>query len=138
MVVALSRIASLSNGETMIICALCTYRCILGELFTKKPMFQAPNEAQLLEVISKICGSPCPAVWPDVIKLPLFNTFKPRKQYRRRIHEEFSLYVRYIYHSFLFGNGFGATRISAFWGGNFCGFSSSDVLDFGVVRSSYC
>lgn len=44
-------------------------------------------------MISRLCGSPCPAVWPDVIKLPLFNTMKPKKQYRRRLREEFALYV---------------------------------------------
>ena len=42
---------------------------------------------------SRLCGSPCPGVWPDVIKLPLFNTMKPKKQYRRRLREEFALYV---------------------------------------------
>lgn len=98
-------------------------RCILGELFTKKPIFQANQELAQLELIrfvegwrsrldvpallseiqltsiyiyicvrsSRICGSPCPAVWPDVIKLPYFNTIKPKKQYRRRLREEFAL-----------------------------------------------
>ncbi|KAM9308033.1 cyclin-dependent kinase 13 [Gastrophryne carolinensis] len=64
--------------------------CILGELFTKKPIFQANQELAQLELISRICGSPCPAVWPDVIKLPYFNTMKPKKQYRRKIREEFA------------------------------------------------
>ncbi|XP_074415979.1 LOW QUALITY PROTEIN: cyclin-dependent kinase 13 [Carassius auratus] len=64
--------------------------CILGELFTKKPIFQANQELAQLELISRICGSPCPAVWPDVIKLPYFNTIKPKKQYRRRLREEFA------------------------------------------------
>ncbi|CAK6961235.1 cyclin-dependent kinase 12 isoform X1 [Scomber scombrus] len=64
--------------------------CILGELFTKKPIFQANQELLQLELISRLCGSPCPAAWPDVIKLPLFNTMKPKKQYRRRLREEFS------------------------------------------------
>ncbi|XP_030624499.1 cyclin-dependent kinase 13 isoform X2 [Chanos chanos] len=64
--------------------------CILGELFTKKPIFQANQELAQLELISRICGSPCPAVWPDVIKLPYFNTMKPKKQYRRKLREEFS------------------------------------------------
>ncbi|XP_028290587.1 cyclin-dependent kinase 13 [Gouania willdenowi] len=63
--------------------------CILGELFTKKPIFQANQELAQLELISRTCGSPCPAVWPDVIKLPFFNTMKPKKQYRRRLREEF-------------------------------------------------
>ncbi|XP_034448275.1 cyclin-dependent kinase 12 isoform X1 [Hippoglossus hippoglossus] len=64
--------------------------CILGELFTKKPIFQANQELLQLELISRLCGSPAPAVWPDVIKLPLFNTMKPKKQYRRRLREEFA------------------------------------------------
>ncbi|XP_045155650.1 cyclin-dependent kinase 12 isoform X6 [Echinops telfairi] len=64
--------------------------CILGELFTKKPIFQASLELSQLDLISRLCGSPCPAVWPDVIKLPYFNTMKPKKQYRRRLREEFS------------------------------------------------
>ncbi|XP_051948542.1 cyclin-dependent kinase 12-like [Xyrauchen texanus] len=64
--------------------------CILGELFTKKPIFQANQELLQLELISRLCGSPCPAAWPDVIKLPYFNTMRPRKQYRRRLREEFA------------------------------------------------
>ncbi|XP_042361100.1 cyclin-dependent kinase 12 isoform X2 [Plectropomus leopardus] len=64
--------------------------CILGELFKKKPIFQANQELLQLELISRLCGSPCPAVWPDVIKLPLFNTMKPKKQYRRQLREEFA------------------------------------------------
>ncbi|KAK7139446.1 hypothetical protein R3I93_016552 [Phoxinus phoxinus] len=64
--------------------------CILGELFTKKPIFQANQELLQLELISRLCGSPCPAAWPDVIKLPYFNTMRPKKQYRRRLREEFS------------------------------------------------
>lgn len=64
--------------------------CILGELFTRKPIFQANQELLQLELISRLCGSPCPAAWPDVIKLPLFNTMKPKKQYRRRLREEFA------------------------------------------------
>ena len=40
--------------------------CILGELFTKKPLFQANEEFAQLMVISRMCGTPCPAVWPEV------------------------------------------------------------------------
>ncbi|XP_054716977.1 cyclin-dependent kinase 12-like [Uloborus diversus] len=63
--------------------------CILGELFTKKPIFQANQEMAQLEAISRICGTPCPAVWPKVIQLPHWHTFKPKKQYRRKVREEF-------------------------------------------------
>uniref|UniRef100_A0A224YJD8 Cyclin-dependent kinase 12 n=1 Tax=Rhipicephalus zambeziensis TaxID=60191 RepID=A0A224YJD8_9ACAR len=64
--------------------------CILGELFTRKPVFQANQEMAQLEAISRVCGTPCPAVWPRVIQLPHWATFRPKKQHRRRLREEFS------------------------------------------------
>ena len=65
-------------------------RCILGELFVKKPLFQANQEWAQLEAISRVCGTPTPAEWPDIVYLPLFNTMKLKKNYRRRLKEEFS------------------------------------------------
>ena len=44
--------------------------------------------AQLM-VISRLCGTPCPANWPSVIHLPGFANLKPKKQHRRRVREEF-------------------------------------------------
>jgi cyclin-dependent kinase 12/13 len=64
--------------------------CILGELFAKKTLFQGSSEPLQLEIISRLCGSPTPAVWPNVIKLPHFNTLQAKKQYRRRLREEFA------------------------------------------------
>ncbi|CAF1016361.1 unnamed protein product [Rotaria sp. Silwood1] len=63
--------------------------CIFGELFTRRPLFQAQREDEQLEMISRLCGSPTPAVWPDVIHLPLFATLKQRKTYRRRLRDEY-------------------------------------------------
>lgn len=65
--------------------------CILGELFTRRPMFQANEEIEQLEVISRICGHPDPAVWPNVEKLPFYSTFKPKRMYRRRLREEYQI-----------------------------------------------
>lgn len=42
-----------------------------------------------LEIISRLCGTPTPAVWPSVIKLPLWHTLKPKKMHRRRLREDF-------------------------------------------------
>lgn len=64
--------------------------CILGELFTHRPLFQASSEAGQLELIAKVCGSPSPGVWPEVIKLPLFCSFRLKKVYSRRLREDFS------------------------------------------------
>ncbi|XP_046436885.1 cyclin-dependent kinase 12-like isoform X4 [Daphnia pulex] len=64
--------------------------CILGELFLKKPVFQANVEMMQLELISRLCGTPCPAVWPSVVKLPQWHTLRPKKTYRRRVRDEFA------------------------------------------------
>lgn len=64
--------------------------CILGELFGKKTLFQGNSEPAQLDIISRLCGTPTPAVWPSVIKLPHFNTLQGKKQYRRRLREEFA------------------------------------------------
>ncbi|CAK9302813.1 unnamed protein product [Gordionus sp. m RMFG-2023] len=64
--------------------------CILGEMFTKKPLFQAGVELAQLETISKLCGSPSPSVWPNVVNLPFYHTMKLKKPYRRKLREEFS------------------------------------------------
>ncbi|XP_011297181.1 cyclin-dependent kinase 12 [Fopius arisanus] len=64
--------------------------CILGELFWKKPLFPGNAEMQQLEMISRVCGTPTPAVWPSVIKLPLFHLLKAKKTHRRRLREDFS------------------------------------------------
>ncbi|XP_055854542.1 cyclin-dependent kinase 12 [Episyrphus balteatus] len=63
--------------------------CILGELFMKRPLFQASSEMPQLDTIARLCGSPTPAVWPNVIKLPLFHAIKQKKLHRRRLREEF-------------------------------------------------
>ncbi|XP_039297011.1 cyclin-dependent kinase 12 isoform X1 [Nilaparvata lugens] len=64
--------------------------CILGELFLKKPLFQANVEMMLLEIISRVCGTPTPAVWPKVVDLPLWHTLRPKKTHRRRLREDFA------------------------------------------------
>ncbi|XP_049811095.1 cyclin-dependent kinase 12 isoform X1 [Schistocerca nitens] len=67
--------------------------CILGELFAKKPMFQGNVELMQLDIISRLCGTPTPAVWPSVIKLPLWHTLKPKKPHMRRLREEYEMFM---------------------------------------------
>lgn len=63
--------------------------CMLGELFTRKPLFNGSNELGQLELISKVCGSPNPDSWPELTELTGWNTFKQRRNYPRKIREEF-------------------------------------------------
>ena len=67
----------------------CARSCILGELFKGAPIFKGNTEQIQLEVISKVCGVPAPGVWPDVVKLPQWSNFKPRKPFRRCLRETF-------------------------------------------------
>ncbi|RNA25515.1 cyclin-dependent kinase 12 [Brachionus plicatilis] len=64
--------------------------CILGELYVKKPIFQANSEINQLELISRTCGSPNPSIWPDVVNLPFYDAIRQKKNYKRRLREEFS------------------------------------------------
>ncbi|KAF5394490.1 hypothetical protein PHET_11335 [Paragonimus heterotremus] len=65
--------------------------CILGEMFTRRPMFQANEEIEQLEAISRVCGYPDPAVWPNVQELPFYAAFKSKRMYRRRLREEYQM-----------------------------------------------
>ncbi|KAI6656272.1 hypothetical protein LOD99_11294 [Oopsacas minuta] len=69
--------------------------CIFAELFNKKTLFMASREIELLDKICQLCGTPSPAVWPEVTKLSLFNSFKPKQYYRRRLKEEFEDKIPY-------------------------------------------
>ncbi|CAG9561663.1 unnamed protein product [Danaus chrysippus] len=64
--------------------------CILGELFLKHPLFQANTEMMQLEMISRICGTPAPGVWPNVVKLPLWHTLRPKRFHKRCVREQFA------------------------------------------------
>ncbi|QQP37385.1 Uncharacterized protein FKW44_017628, partial [Caligus rogercresseyi] len=64
--------------------------CILGELFNRKPLFPSNEELIQLANISKLCGTPSPANWPNVTHLPRFTSFKPKKVHKRRLREEFA------------------------------------------------
>ena len=64
---------------------------ILSSLISTCISLQANEEFAQLMVISRMCGTPCPAVWPEVIHLPGFQSLKPKKQYRRRVREEFTI-----------------------------------------------
>ncbi|KAJ8731141.1 hypothetical protein PYW07_004305 [Mythimna separata] len=64
--------------------------CILGELFLKHPLFQANVEMVQLEMISRVCGTPVPGVWPGVVRLPLWHTLRPKKFHKRCVREHFA------------------------------------------------
>ncbi|XP_068633722.1 cyclin-dependent kinase 12 isoform X2 [Battus philenor] len=64
--------------------------CILGELFLKHPLFHANVEMMQLEMISRVCGTPVPGVWPNVVNLPLWHTLRPKRFHKRCVREQFA------------------------------------------------
>ncbi|XP_055824418.1 probable serine/threonine-protein kinase At1g54610 [Solanum dulcamara] len=62
--------------------------CVLGELFTGKPIMPGRTEVDQLHKIFKLCGSPSDDFWLQS-KLPNAKVFKPIEPYRRILHTAF-------------------------------------------------
>lgn len=52
--------------------------CILAELLFSKPILPGNTEIEQLGLIFDLCGTPTVDDWPDVAKLPLWDTFAPK------------------------------------------------------------
>ncbi|KDP24118.1 hypothetical protein JCGZ_25775 [Jatropha curcas] len=62
--------------------------CILGELYTGKPILPGRTEVEQLHKIFKLCGSPADDYWRK-LKLPHSSVIKPQRPYRRCVAETF-------------------------------------------------
>ncbi|KAK5836960.1 probable serine/threonine-protein kinase At1g54610 [Gossypium arboreum] len=62
--------------------------CILGELYSGKPILPGKTEVEQLHKIFKLCGSPSEEYWRRA-KLPHSTVFKPLHPYRRCVTETF-------------------------------------------------
>ncbi|KAH0652394.1 hypothetical protein KY289_030072 [Solanum tuberosum] len=62
--------------------------CVLGELFTGKPIMLGKTDVHQLHKFFKLCGSPSDDFWLQS-KLPNANIFKPIEPYRRILHATF-------------------------------------------------
>ncbi|XP_022764107.1 probable serine/threonine-protein kinase At1g54610 isoform X1 [Durio zibethinus] len=62
--------------------------CILGELYSGKPILPGKTEVEQLHKIFKLCGSPSEEYWRRA-KLPRSTVFKPLHPYKRCIVETF-------------------------------------------------
>ncbi|XP_050205821.1 probable serine/threonine-protein kinase At1g54610 [Mercurialis annua] len=62
--------------------------CILGELYTGKPILPGRTEVEQLHKIFKLCGSPPEDYWIN-LKLPHSSVFKTQRPYKRCVAESF-------------------------------------------------
>ena len=59
--------------------------CIMAEMWTRSPIMQGSTEQQQLTLISQLCGSITPEVWPSVTDLDLFNKVELIKGQKRKV-----------------------------------------------------
>ncbi|XP_023223113.1 cyclin-dependent kinase 9-like [Centruroides sculpturatus] len=68
--------------------------CIMAEMWTRSPIMQGNSEQHQLTLISQLCGSITPEVWPGVEKLELYNKLEILKGQKRRVKERLKAYVK--------------------------------------------
>ena len=61
--------------------------CIMAEMWTRSPILQGGSEQQQLELISRLCGSITPEVWPGVDKLEYFSKMKLLQKEMRKVKD---------------------------------------------------
>lgn len=58
--------------------------CIMAEMYTRVAIMPGNTEQGQLQLISELCGSITPKVWPGVESLPLFKVIElPQGQTRK-------------------------------------------------------
>src|ERR1700709_1418117 len=74
-------------------------RCIMLELFTKKPVFQGTDEIHQLDVIYKVLGTPTPERWPGVTTMPWYELIKPKEVIPNPFRDLFKKCERFTSHA---------------------------------------
>lgn len=59
--------------------------CIMAEMWTRSPIMQGNTEPQQLSLISQLCGSITPDVWPGVESLELYNKIELSRGQKRKV-----------------------------------------------------
>lgn len=57
----------------------------MAEMWTRSPIMQGNSEQQQLMLISQLCGSITPAVWPGVENLELYSKMNLPQNQKRRV-----------------------------------------------------
>ena len=68
--------------------------CIMAELWTRAPIMQGNTEQHQLTLVSHLCGSIVPEVWPNVDKLDLFDKMVLPSGQKRKVKERLRKYVK--------------------------------------------
>eukprot|EP00118_Oscarella_pearsei_P008341 m.42473 g.42473 ORF g.42473 m.42473 type:complete len:376 (+) comp33359_c0_seq3:91-1218(+) len=68
--------------------------CIVAEMWTRSPIMQGNTEQSQLSLISQLCGSIGPDVWPGVETYELFKTMNLPTGQKRKVKERLRAYVQ--------------------------------------------
>ena len=68
--------------------------CIIAELWTRSPIMQGNTEQAQLNLISQLCGTIGPDVWPGVESLELFGQMTLPSGQKRKVKERLRVYVQ--------------------------------------------
>jgi len=60
--------------------------CIMAEMWTRSPIMQGSTEQHQLTLISQLCGSINPVVWPGVENLELYKSIQLPQEQKRKVH----------------------------------------------------
>ena len=67
------------------------------KMWTRSPIMQGNTEQNQINLISQLCGSITPDVWPGVEKLDLYNKLDLPKNQKRKVKERLKAYVKCPY-----------------------------------------
>nr|CAD7446999.1 unnamed protein product [Timema bartmani] len=68
--------------------------CIMAEMWTRSPIMQGNTEQQQLTLISQLCGSIIPELWPGVESLELYTKMEMPRGQKRKVKERLKPYVK--------------------------------------------
>lgn len=67
--------------------------CIMAEMWTRSPIMQGNSEQHQLTLISQLCGSITPQVWPGVENLEFYKKMELPPKQKRKV--SLSFYCQY-------------------------------------------
>ncbi|KZW04203.1 Pkinase-domain-containing protein [Exidia glandulosa HHB12029] len=67
--------------------------CIMLELFTRRPIFQADDEIHQLQVIYRVMGTPNTTQWPELVDQPWYELVKPKEAIASQFRDSFSRWL---------------------------------------------
>jgi len=68
--------------------------CIMAEMWVRSPIMQGSSEQHQLTLITQLCGSITPEVWPGVDQLDLYNRIDLPKNAKRKVKERLVAYMK--------------------------------------------